>query len=47
MSLIPLQKNVKKRISSKIFHLKKLRKYMTFEASVLVYKQTILAIIDY
>ena len=47
MSLIPLFKNIKKRISNKIFHLKKLRKYMCFDASVLVYKQTILPIFDY
>ena len=47
MSLVPLLKNVKKRVSNKIFHFKKLRKYMTFDASVLVYKQTILPIIDY
>ena len=47
MSLIPLLKNIKKRVSNKIFHLRKLRKYMTFDASVLVYKQTILPIIDY
>ena len=42
MSLVPLQKNIKKHISGKIFHLKKLRKYKTFDASVIVYKQTII-----
>ena len=39
--------NIKKGTSNKIFHLKKLRKYMTFDASVLVYKQASLPIIDY
>ena len=47
MSLVPLVKSVKKRISDKIFMLRKIRKFLTFEASVLVYKQTILPIIDY
>ena len=47
MSLIPLIKDLKKRISNKIFMMRKLRKFLTFEAAVLVYKQTILPIIDY
>ena len=47
MSLIPLCKDVKKRISNRFFMLRKIRKYLTFDAAVLVYKQTILPIIDY
>ena len=47
MSLMPLLKNVKKRVSNKIFQLRKIRRYMTFDAAVLVYKQTILPILDY
>ena len=46
-SLSPLIKNIKKRISNKIFMLRKIRQFLTFQASVLVYKQTILPIIDY
>ena len=47
MSLIPLMKSIKKRVSNKIFMLKKIRKYLTFDAAVTVYKQTILPVIDY
>ena len=47
MSLIPLIKNVKKRVSNKIFLLRKIRKYLALNVAVLVYKQTILPIIDY
>ena len=47
MSLTPLTKDIKKRISNKIFMLRKIRKFLTFEAAVAVYKQTILPIIDY
>ena len=47
MSLTPLIKDVKKKISNKIFMLRKIRKYLTFDAAVSVYKQTILPIIDY
>ena len=47
MSLVPLINNVKKKVSNKIFMLKKLRKYITVEAAVLIYKQMILPLIDY
>ena len=47
MSLGPLTKDIKKRIPNKIFMLRKIRKFLTFEASISVYKQTILPIIDY
>ena len=47
MSLVPLVKSLKKRISDKIFMLRKVRTFLTFDAAVLVYKQTILPIIGY
>ena len=47
MSLTPLTKDIKKRITNKIFNLRKIRKFLTFEAALSVYKQTILPIIDY
>ena len=47
MTLTPLIKDVKKRISNQIFMLRKIRKYLTFVAAVAVYKQTILPIFDY
>ena len=47
MSLVPLVKNVKKKVTNKMFMLRKLRKYLTFDASVSIYKQMILPIIDY
>ena len=47
MSLAPLVKNVKKKIVNKMFMLKKLRKFLTFDASISIYKQMILPIIDY
>ena len=47
MSLSYLVKDIKKKISNRIFGLRKLRRYLTFDAAVLVYKQTILPIIDY
>ena len=34
-------------MSNRLFMLRKIRKYLTFDASVLVYKQTILPIVDY
>ena len=46
MSLVPLVKSLKKRISDKIFMLRKVRTFFTFDAAVLVYKQTILPIIN-
>ena len=47
MSLQPLWKSVYKRIHNKIFMLRKIRKFITFHAAILIYKQTILPIIDY
>ena len=47
MSLVPLVKEVKKKVTNKMFMLKKLRKFITFEASVAIYKQMILPFIDY
>ena len=47
MSLGALTKDIRKKITNKIFMLRKIRKYLTFEAAVAVYKQTILPIIDY
>ena len=47
MSLGPLRKNIKKYISNKIFKLRKTRKYLNFDASVAVYKQTILFMLEY
>ena len=47
MSLIPMCKNVEKRIIDKVFMLKKLRRYITYKAALQIYKQTILPIFDY
>ena len=47
MSLTSLVKNIKKRVSNKLFMLRKIRKFLTFDASVTVYKQTILPMVDY
>ena len=47
MYLIPLVKDIKKRISNRLFMLTNIRKYLTFDAAVLVYKQTILPVVDY
>ena len=47
MTLSPMRKFIKKRVSNKIFRLRKIRKYLTFDAALLIYKQTILPIIDY
>ena len=47
MSLAPLRKCIKKRVSNKIFKLRKIRKFLNFEAAILIYKQTILPIMDY
>ena len=40
-------KSVKKRLNNKVYMFRKIRKYLTFDAAVVVYKQTILPIIDY
>ena len=43
-----LLKNIfKKRVNNKIFALRKIRKYLSCESAILVYKQTILPIFDY
>ena len=47
MSLGPLMKSVKKRVINKVFMLRKIRKYLTFDATICIYKQTILPLIDY
>ena len=47
MSLFPLYKNIKKRVNNNMFVLRKIRKYLTEEAAIMVYKQTILPIFDY
>ena len=47
MSLHPLIKGVKKSITNKIFNLRKIRKYITEKAALVIYKQTILPILDY
>ena len=47
MSLNPLLNNLKKVTSNKVFILCTIRKYLTYEAAVSVYKQTILPIIAY
>ena len=47
MSLRNLLKDVKKKISQKIFLLRKIRKYITLESAVLIYKQAILPFFDY
>ena len=47
MTLQPLLKNIKRRVSNRMFCLRKLRKYLSHEAAMLVYKQTILPIFDY
>ena len=47
MSLVPQMKSVKKKLNNKVYMLRKIRKYLTLDAAVLVYKQTILPIIDY
>ena len=47
MSLSPLVKSVKKKVSNKIYMFRKIRKYLDFKSAVIVYKQTILPVIDY
>ena len=44
LSLIPLYKNIEKRVIAKVYTLRKIRKYLT---SIQIYKQTILPIFDY
>ena len=47
MNLKSLLCDVKKRISNKIFLLRKLRRYITLDSALLIYKQTIMPIFDY
>ena len=47
MSLVPLVKNVKKQVTNKMFMLRKMRKFLTFDASISIYKQMILPFIYY
>ena len=47
MNLRPLLRDIKKKIINKIFLLRKIRRYINFETAILVYKQTILPILDY
>ena len=47
MSLIPLMKNIKKRVNNRMFQLRKIRKYINKQAAIMIYKQTILPIFDY
>ena len=47
LSLLPLYKNIQKRVIDKVYMLKKLRKYLTYKSAVQIYKQTILPIFDY
>ena len=46
-SLTVLCKNVEKRVMDKVFMLRKIRKYLTYKASLQICKQTILPIFDY
>ena len=47
MTLQPLLKHVKKLLTNKIYALRKIRKYITDKSAVVIYKQTILPVIDY
>ena len=47
MTMQPMLKHIKKLLTNKIFVLRKIRKFLTEKASISVYKQTILSIIDY
>ena len=47
LTLLPLYKNIEKRVIDKVFMLKKLRKYLTYKSSIQIYKQTIMPIFDY
>ena len=46
-SLTVLCKNVEKRVMDKVFMLRKIRKYLTYKASLQICKQTISPIFDY
>ena len=47
MTLQPMLKHVKRMLTNKIFILRKIRKFLTEKASLSIYKQTILPILDY
>ena len=47
MDLTDLLSGVKKRITHHLFKLRKLRKYINVQCSLLIYKQTILPLLDY
>ena len=47
MDLTELMSGVKKCIGGHLFKLRKLRKYITVECALLIYKQTILPLLDY
>ena len=47
LSLVPLYKNIEKRVIDKVFMLRKLRKYLTYKSALQIYKQTIMPIFDY
>ena len=47
MDLTSLVSTVKKTVSTHLFKLRKLRKYVSQECAVTIYKQTILPLLDY
>ena len=47
MELTELLSGVRKTINCHLFKLQKIRKYISVECSVLIYKQTILPLLDY
>ena len=47
MSLTSLLSNIKKSVLSKLFTLRKLRRYITEKCAIAIYKQTILPVFDY
>ena len=47
LSLVPMYKNMEKCLVDKVYMLRKIRKYLTYKASLQIYKQTILPMIDY
>ena len=47
LNLDSMYKDIVKRINNKIYRLRKLRRYISFATSTLIYKQTILPILDY
>ena len=47
MTLKPCLHGINKRISNKLFMLRTICKYLNYDNSILVYKQTIMTIFDY